>query len=333
MGSAAKPPKQKEKEISVGDVIPIKSCEMLDIFYLVKIGSDKFLINKKGEVYLKGRIGDAAGEGSEAESRIMISHLGSGQSGEAEVAALTCQPGSAAYAEAERFVKEFVGYFLNYLRSEFRVICIKFTQMIESSGRPLLRYLAVENGGIDGLKAHLIREFFTHTNIQERSLNVLPFLTQAIALKEDGSLADESQLTQAQQKEVLIDFLNHVRGLGMEDVKKEIFEKTYRDFIDQEYELLLKEGGAGFYIKSSFQKALRSQKDLLLNESNRNYIEASFRNSLRTQQDFMLAHLLSYLKALVILRLHSHSRKEQRGRNDDEREKVLRDIISYQREL
>ncbi len=331
MAPETKAPKPNEKEISVGDIIPIKSCEMLDIFYLVRIGSDKFLINKKGEVYLKGRLGGAAGKGSEAENRIMSSLMGDGQGGEAEVAALTCQPGSAAYNEAERFVNDFIGHFLNFLRSEFRVVCIKFTQMIEGSGRPLLRYLAEENGGIDGLKAHLIREFFTHTNIQERSLNVLLFLTQAIAMKEDGSLADESQLTQEQLKEVLVDFLNYVRGLGAEEAKKEIFEKTYRDFIDQEYELLLKEGGAGFYIKSSFQKALRSQKDLLLNDSNRNYIESSFRNALRTQQDFMLAHMLSYLKSLVILRLYSHSKKEQRGRNDDEREKVLRDIISYQK--
>lgn len=331
MTPETKAPKPNEKEINVGDIIPIESCEMLDIFYLVRIGSDKFLINKKGEVYLKGRIGGGAGKGSEAENRIMSSLMGNGRSAEAEVAALMCQPGSAAYTEAERFVKDFIGHFLNFLRSGFRVVCIKFTQMIEGSGRPLLRYLAVENGGIDGLKAHLIREFFTHTNIQERSLNILLFLTQAIAMKEDGSLDDESQLTQKQQKEVLIDFLNYVRGLGAEDAKKEIFEKTYRDFIDQEYELLLKEGGAGFYIKSSFQKALRSQKDLLLNDSNRNYIESSFRNSLRTQQDFMLAHMLSYLKSLVILRLYSHSKKEQRGRNDDEREKVLRDIISYQK--
>jgi hypothetical protein len=95
---------------------------------------------------------------------------------------------------------------------------------------------------------------------------------------------------------------------------------------------LHKEGGAGFYISSSFSKALKAQKDFLLKESNKNYLETAFRTALRTQPEFVQTHMLPYLKALVILRLHSNSRKEQRGRNDDEREKVLYDIIFYQKE-
>lgn len=94
--------------------------------------------------------------------------------------------------------------------------------------------------------------------------------------------------------------------------------------------MLQKEGGAGFYISSSFIKALKAQKDFLLKESNKNYLETAFRNAQRTQPEFVQIHMLSYLKSLVILRLHSNSRKEQRGRNDDEREKILYDIISYQ---
>jgi hypothetical protein len=318
---------------SVGDVIPIQACEMLDIFYLVKIGCNKYLINKSGVVYLKERSGETTEAGAETENRIMTSLASNGHNGNGEIVALAHQPGSEGYAQAELVVRAFVGHFLDHLRSEFRIICIKFTQMIESSGRPLLKYLARENGGLNGLKAHLIREFFTHTNIEERSLNILNFLTQAIALNEDGTLADQSRLNPEQMKEVLFDFLSHVKGLGAEGVRKEIFEKTYNDFIDQEYQLLLKEGGVGYYIKSSFQIALKSQKDLLVNDSNRNYIDAAFRNAMRSQQDFMLTHMLSYLKALVILRLHSHSKKEQRGRNDDEREKILHDIIAYQKEF
>ena len=121
--------------------------------------------------------------------------------------------------------------------------------------------------------------------------------------------------------------------MGADPEKKEIFEKTYHDFIDLEYKLLLKEGGAGFYISSSFIKAMKIQKDFLLKESNKNYLETTFRNAQRSQRDFVLIHMLSYLKALVILRLHSHSREEQRGRNDDEREKILYDIITYQKEF
>jgi hypothetical protein len=205
--------------------------------------------------------------------------------------------------------------------------------MINDSGRPLMRYLACERGGLPGLKAHLIREFFTHTTADERGLNILVFLTHVIALNEDGTLSDQSLLTPEQQKDVLIDFLNHVRDLGADAEKKEIFKKTYRDFIDQEYELLLKEGGAGFYINSSFLKAIKSQKDFLLKDSNRNYLETAFRSAVRTQRELVIINMLSYLKGLVILRLHSHSKKEQRGRNDDEREKILYDIIAYQKKF
>jgi hypothetical protein len=85
--------------------------------------------------------------------------------------------------------------------------------MIKDSGRPLLRYLARERGGLPRLKAHLIRDFFTHTNIEERGLNILSFLTQIIALNEDGTMS-QSQLSPEQKKSILIDFLNFVRGLG-----------------------------------------------------------------------------------------------------------------------
>jgi hypothetical protein len=333
MDPVCKSPNQNEKTIAIGDIIPIQGCEMLDVFYLVKVGDSRFLINKKGVVFLKNRIEGAAETGSETENRLMTSLISNGKGGDAEVVELICQPGSEAYLQAERTVKAFIVFFLNHLRNEFRIVCIKFTRMIEGSGRPLLKYLAKENGGLNGLKAHLIREFFTHTNIEERSLNVLAFLTQVISLQEDGTLAEQNHLTPEQLKEILIDFLNHVRGLGTNTSRKEIFEKTYLNFIDREYELLLKEGGAGFYIKSSFQKTLKAQKDLLANDSNRNYIDAAYRNALRIQQDFMLAHMRSYLKAAVILRLQSNSKKEQRGRNDDEREKILRDIIAYQKEF
>jgi hypothetical protein len=269
------------------------------------------------------------------ENKLMNSMLSNGhygKNGQEEVVELTCQPGSEAYAQADKIVRDFLNYFLDHMRNEFRIICIKFSQMIKDSGRPLQRYLAHERGGLPGLKAHLIRDFFTHTTIDERGLNILSFLTQVIALNEDGTMS-QSQLTPEQKKDILIDFLNYVRGLGTDPEKKKIFEKTYHDFIDQEYELLHKEGGAGFYISSSFIKAMKAQKDFLLKESNKNYLETVFRNVQRTQPEFVQLHMLSYLKALVILRLHSNSRKEQRGRNDDEREKTLFDIISYQKEI
>lgn len=321
--------------IKIGDIVPVSACQMIDAFYLVRIGNEKVLVNKEGVVFLKSREGDQASAAENQEDRLMTSLLGNrqnGQSGGEEVAELTCQPGSEAYAQAEKIVQGFLEYFLDRLRNEFRIICIKFSQMIKDSGRPLLRYLACERGGLAGLKAHLIRELFTHTTIEERGLNILGFLTQIIAMNEDGTLTDQSLLTPEQQKDMLIGFLDHVRGLGTNAERKLIFENTYHDFIDQEYALLLKEGGAGFYISSSFIKAMKAQKDFLLKESNRNYLENIFRTAQRTQHEFVLVHMLSYLKALVILRLHSHSKKEQRGRNDDEREKILRDILTYQKE-
>jgi hypothetical protein len=335
MGNPDKPAKADKNSIEVGDIVPVSTCQMIDIFYLVKIDNEKLLINKEGVVFLKSRDGEQIAASDQPENTLsLLSNGHYGRNGKEEVVELTCQPGSEAYAVAEKIVCNFLDYFLDHMRNEFRIICIKFSQMIRDSGRPLMRYLARERGGLPGLKAHLIREFFTHTNIDERGLNILSFLTQVIALKEDGTLTDQSQLSPEQQKVMLIEFLNHVRGLGTDAERKEIFEKTYREFIDQEYALLLKEGGAGFYISSSFVKAMKTQKDFLLKETNKNYLETALRNAQRSnQRDFVLTHMLSYLKALVILRLHSNSRKEQRGRNDDEREKILYDIIVYQKEF
>jgi hypothetical protein len=335
MGNPEKPVNSEKNTIEIGGIVPVSTCQMIDIFYLVKIGDEKLLINKEGVVFLKSRDGEQIAASEKQENKLMKSLLSNGhygRNGKEEVVELTCQPGSAAYTQAEKIVHAFLDYFLDHMRNEFRIICIKFSQMIKDSGRPLLRYLARERGGLPGLKAHLIRDFFTHTNIDERGLNILSFLTQVIALNEDGTLS-QNQLTPEQKKDTLIDFLNFVRGLGADPEKKKIFEKTYRDFIDQEYELLHKEGGAGFYISSSFIKAMKAQKEFLLKESNKNYLETAFRNAQRTQPEFVQIHMLSYLKALVILRLHSNSRKEQRGRNDDEREKILYDIIAYQKEF
>jgi hypothetical protein len=335
MGNPEQPAKPETKTIKIGDIIPVKACQMIDVFYLVKIDNEKMLINKEGVVFLKNREDEQIPGLEKEENKLMgvlLSNGHYGKNGKEGVVELTCQPGSEAYAQAEKIVRDFLDYFLDHMRNEFRIICIKFSQMIKDSGRPLLRYLARERGGLPGLKAHLIRDFFTHTTIDERGLNILSFLTQVIALNEDGTMS-QSQLTPEQKKEILIDFLNYVRSLGVDPEKKKIFEKTYHDFIDQEYELLQKEGGAGFYIKSSFVKAMKAQKDFLLKESNKNYLETAFRSAQRTQPEFVQSHMLSYLKALVILRLHSHSRKEQRGRNDDEREKILRDIITYQKEF
>ena len=336
MGNPEQPTKPETNTIKIGDIIPVKTCQMIDVFYLVKVDNEKLLINKEGEVFFKSREDEQISAAEKQENKLMevlLSNGHYGKNGREEIVELTCQPGSEAYAQAEKIVRDFLDYFLNHMRNEFRIICIKFSQMIKDSGRPLMRYLARERGGLPGLKAHLIREFFTHTTIDERGLNILGFLTQVIALNEDGTLTDQSQLTPEQQKDMLIEFLNHVRGLGTNAERKEIFEKTYREFIDQEYKLLLNEGGAGFYISSSFIKAIKAQKDFLLKESNKNYLETIFRNAQRSQREFMLIHMLSYLKALVILRLHSNSRKEQRGRNDDEREKILYDIITYQKEF
>jgi hypothetical protein len=336
MGNSEPTAKPKKNIIKIGDSVPVSTCQMIDIFYLVKIGNEKLLVNKEGVVFLKSLESGSDSTAAEQENKVMKSLLSNGhygKNGQEEVVELTCQPGSEAYAQAEKIIHAFLNHFLDHLRNEFRIICIKFSQMIKDSGRPLLHYLARERGGLAGLKAHLIREFFTHTNIDERGLNILSFLTQVIAMNEDGTLSDQSLLTPKQQKDILIDFLNHVRGLGTDPEKKKIFEKTYCDFIDQEYELLNKEGGAGFYISSSFIKAMKAQKDFLLKESNKNYLETTFRNAQRTQREFVLIHMLSYLKALVILRLHSNSRKEQRGRNDEEREKILYDIIAYQKEF
>jgi hypothetical protein len=335
MGNPEKPAQPGTNTIEIGDIVPVRTCQMIDIFYLVKIDNEKLLINKEGMVFLKSIENEPDAAGAEQENKVMKSLLSNGHYGMndiEEVVELTCQPGSEAYAQAEKTVRAFLNYFLDHMRREFRIICIKFSQMIKDSGRPLQRYLARERGGLPGLKAHLIRDFFTHTTIDERGLNILSFLTQVIALNEEGTMP-QSQLTPEQKKDMLIDFLNYVRGLGADPEKKKIFEKTYRDFIDQEYELLQKEGGAGFYIRSSFIKAIKTQKDFLLKESNKNYLETAFRNSQRIQPEFVQIHMLSYLKALAILRLHSNSRKEQRGRNDDEREKILYDIISYQKEF
>jgi hypothetical protein len=331
-GQIAKP---GTNSIKIGDTIAISGCEMIDVFYMVKIGNEKLLVNKEGVVFLKSLEDGRSSAAAEHGNRVMASLLSSGHNGsniKDKIVELTCQPGSAPYAQAEKTVRIFLDCFLDNMRNEFRIICVKFSQIIKDNGQPLLRYLAREHGGLAGLKAHLIREFFTHTSIAERGLNILYFLTQVIAMDEDGTMP-KSLLTPEQKKDTLIDFLNYVSHLGADPEKKNIFEKTYHDFIDKEYELLQKEGGAGFYIRSSFIKAIKTQKDFLLRESNKNYLETSFRNAQRTQPEFVQIQMLAYLKALVILRLQSNSKKEQRGRNDDEREKIIYDIIAYQKEF
>lgn len=103
MGNPEQTNKPETNTIKIGDIIPVKACQMIDVFYLVKIDNEKLPINKEGVVFLKSREDEQIAASEKKEDKLMKSLLSNGhygKNGREEVVELTCQPGSEAYARA-----------------------------------------------------------------------------------------------------------------------------------------------------------------------------------------------------------------------------------------
>jgi hypothetical protein len=316
-----------DDRFTVGDVIPMQHAEKTDTFFMVTINGEKYLVDKDGKVVLKqgGKEEPASSTPATAPAPAPAASPPPTDPG----VKLIYKPGSPEFNTAVEHVKAIVRQFMERLHRDYRQLAPRMIEALKKNQTPFIKFLDRRHGERPALLAYLIREFFTRTTVDERGLEILEFLTWVIAVHEDGSFGRDRVLPPDKQRAMITDFLVFLRELGDTPEKQKLMALTHKAFIDQEFNLFQKEGGAGFYINSSISKALKSQRDFLLNDSNRNYIESQYRKRQRVPGDLCQDNMLSYLKALAILRLISNSKKEQRGRNDDERELLLYDILAF----
>lgn len=313
------------KGFRIGDVIPLDQAEKTDTFFMVIVDGEKYLVDSTGKVLL--RHGPAQPADIPPPSlRAAIPQTKPKQ----PPRPLRYRPGTPEFQTGIHHVRTIVGLFMERFQQQYRLLAPRMVEALVNNQTPFLKYMDLERGERPGLMAYLIRELFSRTTMAERGLEILEFLTQVIAIHENGGFGHDQQLAMEKQKAIVIGFLRFIRGLGDTPERRQIMLRTHEDFIDQEFQLIQTQGGIGFYISSSRIKALRDQRDRIMNESNRNYIESQFRRLARGPGDLYQENLLAYIQALAILRLISNSRKEQRGRTEDERERLLYDILSYQ---
>ena len=328
----------------IGDRVPLESAQRLGTYFLVRVENVSYLVDEAGKVFwvagaemaipapptpdarpespvtaaVAARAVETAETAGAAEPKPMAPSI-----------SLRFEPGTPGYAEAETLVNSFMDRFLFALKKDFPLLVLRTQALFSSNNKPLLKYLHSESGGLPGLKAFLIREIFANTTMEERGLDILEFMSRIIALDEPGAGQPATGLSDEKQREQLIRFFSFIRELGFDEWQKKTFDDIVRGFMDADFDLLLKGGGIGFYANTSFAKALKAQKDLLVSDKNRNYIEDYYRKAIRTKREMMVNNFPAYMKAIVLLRLIAASTKEQRGRDDDERERLFCMIIAF----
>lgn len=322
-----------DKKFGVGDVIPLQKAEKTDTFFMVTINGEKYLVDKDGKVVLKhgGRMETVVADvPPTAAIPVPPSAPAAAAAAQTDPAVkLRYKPGTTEFNQAVEQVRGIVRQFMERMHRDFRQLAPRMIESLKGNQTPFVKYLDRQHGERPALLAYLIREFFTHSTAIERGMGILEFLTWVIAIREDGTFNRDRVLPPDKQRSLITDFLKFLHVLGDTPEKQALMALTHQGFIDQEFQLFQKEGGAGFYINSSFAKALRAQRDFLITDANRNYLDSQYRKLQRLPSDLFQDNMLAYVKALAILRLIANSRKEQRGRSDDEREMLLYDILAY----
>ncbi len=313
-----------DKKIRVGDVIPLDKAVRTDTYYMVIVEGEKYLVDSGGKVVLA----HGPAHPAEQEPAAPVSSKPS-ETLKPPAMPLRYRPGTPEFQTAIEHVRTIVRLFMEQMQQHYRALTPRMVEALANNQTPFRKYLDLERGGRPGLMAFLIRELFSRSNMSERGLDILEFLTQVIAIREDGIISRDLHMTRELQKSTVTGFLRFIRGLGDNPEKRQIMLRTHQAFIDQEFQLIESQGGISFYINSSRVKALKEQRDRILNDNNHNYIESQYRRLVRSPGDIYQDNPLAYIQALAILRLISNSRKEQRGKSEDERERLLFDILSY----
>jgi len=248
---------------------------------------------------------------------------------------------SIAKIEAEQIVNMMVENFMKLFKKYVYAIITEktFSALIDVMDSQKNKKLLEEcmRGGLIGLKAYCIREFFKNTAIKDRGFKILVFLTCIIALNKNGELVEDidneiGNVSIEQGENILKDFIDFLEKLGVKYQKKNIFENIYTQFKNKEYKNLEK-GGIGYFLEQFYYKELEELKENIINEENKDYITDLFQRAMREPLYVIKSHVVSYLKALAILRLYKSSTKEERCRGDiDDKttEEMILDIINYE---
>lgn len=243
--------------------------------------------------------------------------------------------------EAEQIVNMMVENFIKLFKKHVRSFITEKTfgpliNVMDSQKNKKLLEECVK-GGLIGLKAYCIREFFKNTVIKDRGFKILVFLTCIIALNKNGEIVEDisnetGNVSIEQGRDILKNFIDFLEGLGAKYQKENIFENIYTQFKNKEYKNLEK-GGMGYFLEQFYYKELEELKGNIINEENKDYITDLFRRAMREPLYVIKSHVFSYLKALAIIRLYKLSTKEERCRGDiDDKttEEMIVDIINYE---
>lgn len=243
--------------------------------------------------------------------------------------------------EAEQIVNMMVENFIKLFKKHVYALITEktFGSLINVMDSQKNKKLLEEcmKGGLIGLKAYCIREFFKNTVIKDRGFKILVFLTCIISLNENGELVEDisnerGNVSIEQGKNMLKNFIDFLGELGVKYQKENIFKNIYMQFKNKEYENLEK-GGIGYFLERFYYKELEELKGNIINEENKGYITDLFQRAMREPLYVIKSHVFSYLKALAILRLYKTSTREERCRGDiDDKttEEMIFDIIDYE---
>jgi len=318
---------------SIGDTIAIHQAEKSDTFYMVTIQGEKYLVDRNGKILLtpgqqKPQEVNPKNHPETRRENLIKPHR-QPTSATAVHMRFRVKPGTPEFSRAVKEASAYMDFFLETLRRYYRWIAPRFDVYLDQTRTPYLKYFEQQKNGLANMKSFLIRDFFTRTTFIERGLEILEFLTLIIAYRLDGQTNVDSQLPLEDQRLMVLSFAEFLKKLGDVPVRERVIIKIYREFVEELTILLKEPEGVGFYLRSTQQRIHEKQRFFLDSEDQRNFLNSSFQKAMKQPSGFYLDNILAFLKAMTILRLNSHSHKEERGRNDLDREDFLYKIISY----
>jgi len=324
---------ENKSKLSIGDLISIEKAEKSDTFYMVTIDGEKYLVDRNGKIVLTPgqrkptvEIPPMSSQVSE-EKIVKTDSLPKPDS--AVRIRLRVKPGTPEFSQAVKEASSYLDFYSETLLRYYRWITSRF-DVYNQTREPYMKYMDLNKIGLSNLQAFLIRDFFTRTKYNERGLEIIEFLTTVIAYRIDGLTNADSQLPIEEQRDMVVSYIEFIKKLGDVPIRERVIIKTYLEFTEELSVYLKGVEGVGFYIRSTLQRFYEKQRFFLDSEGNRNFLNTNFQKLMKQPSDFFLDNILAFLKATTILRLNSHSHKEERGIDDQEREDLLYRIISFQ---
>jgi len=325
------------RRFTIGDTIPLEQADRSDTFFMVVINGEKYLVDRTGKILLtpvQQREREDPKRDPIIEKKPMAvpeyNRFVPGISPpKPERMNFRFRPGSSEFSQAVREASNFMNFFSGHLQKYYRQLAPLFESRLERTRIPYFRFFENDKDSLANLKAFLMHDFFSHTNIAERGMDALEFLTILIARETDGDFRNDSRLPRQSQKALIMHFADFIKTIGTKPGRERLFSKIYHEFTDELHSSIGHSEGIGHYIRTSIHRIFDHLRQSVENEQNRNFIQTSHYRIMNQPINLYLDNILAFLKVMLILRLNSLSRKEERGGSETEREELYYQIVSF----